>query len=370
MDNFLNNLRWAGKSELTVKQYKNTLMRFAEWLSGDPHPTPRTPQGSRGKGSDIFTQNFKISNTSNIQRSPNDTQHSPNEGLTGIKQDTVVLSDAIEYSSEVTPYRVRDDVSSTYTTEYSIEALRGITELDVADFKHWAIQQYQPGTVKVMLTQLKVFYRWLSEAGQIPDNPVTSVKTVTVVKQAPKWLTRNEQNLLIRAVRKHGNLRELTLITLMLHTGLRVQEVADLRLADIEICERKGKVTVRNGKHSRRREVPLNIDTRQLLKRYLQDNPDLEYLFPNKTGGRITTRSLQSIIEKYKKLTNIQHLNAHSLRHTFCHELVSRKIPLDVVARLAGHVKNDGTPNIQQTLTYTQPGEDDLQRAVDELSWQ
>ena len=66
----------------------------------------------------------------------------------------------------------------------------------------------------------------------------------------------------------------------------------------------------------------------------------------------------------------LRYLNAHSLRHSFCHELVSRKIPLDVVARLAGHVKNDGTPNIQQTLTYTQPGEDDLQRAVDELSWQ
>ncbi|WP_083773454.1 tyrosine-type recombinase/integrase [Desulfofarcimen acetoxidans] len=51
--------------------------------------------------------------------------------------------------------------------------------------------------------------------------------------------------------------------------------------------------------------------------------------------------------------TNIEHLNAHSIRHSFCHELVSRKTPLDVVARLAGHVKNDGTPNIQQILTYT-----------------
>ena len=74
-------------------------------------------------------------------------------------------------------------------------------------------------------------------------------------------------------------------------------------------------------------------------------------------------------VADYRKLTGIEHLNAHSLRHSFCHELISRKIPLDVVARLAGHVKNDGTPNIQQTLTYTQPGEDDLQRVVDEISW-
>ena len=112
-----------------------------------------------------------------------------------------------------------------------------------------------------------------------------------------------------------------------------------------------------------------NVDSREVLKRYLQENPGLEHLFPNKTGGHITTRSLQFVIEKYRKLIGIEHLNAHSLRHSFCHELVSRKIPLDVVARLAGHVKNDGTPNIQQTLTYTQPGEDDLQRTIDEISW-
>ena len=216
-----------------------------------------------------------------------------------------------------------DGVNRIDSTGYSIEALRGVTELDVADFKRWALQHYQPGTIKQMLTQLRAFYRWMHETGQVPDNPLTSVKAVTVVKQAPKWLTRNEQNQLIRAVRKHGNLRELTLITLMLHTGLRVQEVADLCLTDIEIGERKGKLTVRKGKYGRRREVPLNIDTHETLTQYLQ-GVQREWLFPNKTGDHIITRSLQFVIEKYRKLSNIDHLNAHSLRHSFWHELVSR----------------------------------------------
>ncbi|MHB1127063.1 MAG: tyrosine-type recombinase/integrase [Bacillota bacterium] len=79
--------------------------------------------------------------------------------------------------------------------------------------------------------------------------------------------------------------------------------------------------------------------------------------------------SFQHIIKKFADFTGITHLTAHALRHTFCHELVTRKIPLDVVARLAGHCKNDRTPNTQQTLVYTAPGEDDLQRAVEELSW-
>ena len=335
MNSFIDRLRQVGKSESTVMQYRNTLTRFTGWLTGYPYPTPRTPKGSRGKGLETNTPFFNISTSSEFQREfPAVQRHFP---------------DAVH-------------------TANALEALRGVTELDVADFKRWALQHYQPNTIKQMLIQLKAFYRWMHETSQVLDNPVTSVKAVTVVKQAPKWLTRNEQNQLVRAVRKHGNLRELTLITLMLHTGLRVQEVADLRLTDIEIGERKGKLTVRNGKCGRRREVPLNIDTRETLTQYLQGFMQ-EWLFPNKNGGHITTRSLQYVIEKYRKITGIEPLNAHSLRHSFCHELVSRKVPLDVVARLAGHVKNDGTPNIQQTLTYTQPGEDDLQRAVDELSW-
>ena len=326
MNSFLEYLKQSGKVELKIKQYRNSLKVFTGWLTGHPYPTPK---GGEGKG--------RKANETHTQFSPISTSNDYQPGCIGITD--------------------------------TIEILRGVTELDVANYKRWAIQHYQPGTVRIMLTHLRVFYRWMHESGQLPDNPVLSVDAVAVVKQAPKWLTRNEQNQIIRAVRKHGNLRELTLITLMLHTGLRVQEVADLRLDDLQVSERSGKLTVRKGKCGKWREVPLNVDTREILKRYFQENPDLEWLFPNKAGGHITTRSLQLVIEKYRKLTGIEHFNAHSLRHSFCHELVSRKVPLDIVARLAGHIKNNGTPNIQQTMLYTQPGQDDMQRAVEELSW-
>ena len=341
MNTFLDYLKRSGKTERAIKQHRNSLKVFSGWLTGHPHPTPKGGESKGRKATEVNTQFSPISNPSNSQRG----------------------------SNEGSPCQVQDAVISNDTTKYSIETLRGVTELDVANFKRWAIQHYQPSTLKQILTQLKAFYRWMHETGQVPDNPVASVDTVTLVKQTPRWLTRNEQNQIIRAVRKYGNLRELTLITFMLHTGLRVQEVADLRLDDIQVGERSGKLTVRNGKCARWREVPLNLDTREVLKRYFQENPDLEYLFPNKAGGHITTRSLQLVIEKYRKLTGIEHFNAHSLRHSFCHELVSRKVPLDIVARLAGHMKNNGTPNIQQTLLYTQPGQDDMQQAVEELSW-
>ncbi len=96
---------------------------------------------------------------------------------------------------------------------------------------------------------------------------------------------------------------------------------------------------------------------------------DSLYLFSSQRSPKLSTRAIQHLFAKYQQLTGIEHLTAHALRHTFCHQLVSRKIPLDVVARLAGHMKNNGMPNIEMTLIYTQPNEDDLARAVEELSW-
>lgn len=148
-----------------------------------------------------------------------------------------------------------------------------------------------------------------------------------------------------------------------------------MTLTHVQLSDRKGKVIVRKGKWGRYREVPLNVDTRRVLAKYIEEcvnNPyalNSEYLFTSQRSPKLSTRAIQHLFAKYQQLTGIDHLTAHALRHTFCHELVSRKIPLDVVARLAGHMKNNGMPNIEMTLVYTQPNEDDLARAVEELSW-
>jgi len=207
------------------------------------------------------------------------------------------------------------------------------------------------------------------EQGLAPDNPCANVDNVTVQQEVPKWLSRNEQNALIRAVRKHGNLRELTIITLLLHTGLRVQELCDIRIIDVELSDRKGKIIVQNGKGGKYREVPLKLDARKSLEDYLKERKtDSLYLFTTQRSPKMTARAVQYMLEKYQKLTGID-VTPHTLRHSFGHELAVRKIPLDVIARLMGHMKNDGTSRLMMAIRYTMPGEDDLARAVEELSW-
>jgi integrase/recombinase XerC/integrase/recombinase XerD len=82
----------------------------------------------------------------------------------------------------------------------------------------------------------------------------------------------------------------------------------------------------------------------------------------------MTSRTVQFIFQKYSRLTGIQ-VTPHVLRHSFGHELADRKVPLDVIARLMGHMKRDGSPNLVMVTRYTMLGNDDLERSVDELSW-
>jgi integrase/recombinase XerD len=116
------------------------------------------------------------------------------------------------------------------------------TQLDIANIKRWASQNFKPRTVSLNrnLIHLGAIFHYLANQGVIPDDPTTHDDNVTVQQEAPKWLDRNELNALIRAVRKDGNLRELTIITVLLHTGLRVQELCYLRLKDVVIGDRSG----------------------------------------------------------------------------------------------------------------------------------
>lgn len=246
---------------------------------------------------------------------------------------------------------------------------RDATQLEIANFKRWASKKYKPRTVSLNLIHLSVYYRWLVIQGVITDNPCEHVDNVTIQQEAPKWLSRNEQNALIRAVQKHGNIKELTIITLMLHTGIRVQELCDLNMKDIELTERKGRLIIQHGKGGKYREVPLNLNARKAIQDYLaQRDSNSEYLFISQRSPKMTTRAVQFIFAKYSRLTGID-VTPHILRHSFCHELATRKVPLDIIARLAGHVKKDETPNLTMVTRYTMPNHEDLAKAVEQLSW-
>jgi site-specific recombinase XerD len=261
-----------------------------------------------------------------------------------------------------------------WVDEQGLTSLLEVTPIDVQEYRRdMLILKRMPATINKALVVIKNFYRWCVDEGTMKSNPADNVKLVERQQQAPKWLERPEQLRLKRAVLQEKNqfnrLRDIAAVMLMMGAGLRVEEVVDLTLDDIEMGERRGKVVVREGKRGKYREVPLNSEARKALKEYLDVRSNNNHAASHNAfllgqRGPLVTRALQHIVEKYGQQAKIKDVTAHRLRHTFCHELVAAGERLDVVARLAGH------KSINTTALYTTPGEKDLANAVEKISWE
>ena len=168
---------------------------------------------------------------------------------------------------------------------------------------------------------------------------------------------------LIRAVERNGLARDIALVALLLHTGLRVAELAALRWADLEIRDRSGKLTVRRGKGRKQRTIPLNVEARNALAelRSLRGPGKAQAVLQGQRGP-LTERGIQAILAKYAGAARLAELSPHVLRHTWCKNLADSGARLEVIAALAGH------ESLETTRRYVEPGQDDLAAAVDRLA--
>jgi len=235
--------------------------------------------------------------------------------------------------------------------------------LDIVEYRRYLQERKKPATVNRALVALRVFYDYLCTQGLVPDNPARGIKPVAAVELAPKWLTRAEQAALMRAVRGKGYTRDEAIIGLMLHAGLRVGELVVQAREDIEISERAGTITIRQGKGNKHRQVPLNKTIRKILARWLEVNPDGP-LFPNRNGSPISDRGVRKLVGKYAYSARLKDVTPHTLRHTFCKNLLDSGVSIDQVALLAGHSR------LEITKIYTVPALQDLQIAVERTSWE
>lgn len=261
-----------------------------------------------------------------------------------------------------------------------------ITPLDVRAFKAHLQKTLKANSVNHYLAGLRAFCAWALATGRAEHNPVTNIKLVKQAERAPKWLTRQEQYALLRAVEQEVQLGELrakgdtsapgaiwpkrdrAIIRLLLAAGLRLSEAAALRLADVEIKPRSGSVTVRSGKGNKRRVVPLNADARKALGEWLEISRsarnDKEALFLSQKGGALSGRAMAEVVATLGSKAGLEGLHPHILRHSCAKNLVDQGIGIEKVAMILGH------ESLETTRLYTMPSEGDLQAAVESTCWE
>jgi integrase/recombinase XerC len=259
-----------------------------------------------------------------------------------------------------------------------------ITPLDVKAWRQHLVDERRlaSSTVNNYLAGLRSFCGWAVKVDLAEHDPTGGVKGLKQVEEAPRWLSRPDQFKLLRVceqqvqlgdVRTGGDLtepgsiwsrRDRAIVVLMLNAGLRLSEVAALRLDDLTIRPRSGYVTIRQGKGRKTRQVQLNADVRKALQEWLDVRPQAksQAVFLSQKGGRLRARSIASRVTTLGEQAGLE-ITPHMLRHSLAKNLVDAGVSLDRVAKALGHT------NLDTTKRYTTPSQADMQAEMEKVSW-
>jgi len=245
-----------------------------------------------------------------------------------------------------------------------------ITGVDLRNFRLAALENgCKPSTWNRRRIGLRKFCQWAVQAGYLATDPSGDLKGKESEELPPRWLEKREQQRLLRQLEKEVNtvctdqvhwqaLRDQAIIGMMLYAGLREMEVVDLDVNDITLGERSGKVVIRSGKGDKRATLPLGAEVRHML--LLLNKKKEGPLFLNRTGGRLSTRSIQRLVKQIGVRAGVD-LTPHDLRHSFAKRLVEGEVPVTTVQKLLRHAR------LETTARYVKPGWGDLEEAVERV---
>jgi tyrosine recombinase XerC len=206
---------------------------------------------------------------------------------------------------------------------------------------------YDKRTVCRKLSAVKSFYRFLKEIKLVEKNPATIIKSPRLERKLPGFLTESQiREVLELTPPKEISYRDKAILELFYAAGLRVKELVNLKISDVDFENRILKV---KGKGEKERIVPFGSYALKAIKEYLEKRKDdSPYLFVSKFKRKLSNRQIQKIVKKYlSKLKNPPATNPHVLRHTFATHLLDRGVDLRAVQELLGH------SSLQTTQIYT-----------------
>ncbi len=215
---------------------------------------------------------------------------------------------------------------------------------------HLADQNYSPATMARKIATLRSFYKWALKRGYVDANPMTMIRTPRQAKRLPKAITVEQIEQLLAAPDDGDVLgaRDRAMLETLYSTGIRVSELVDLNLSDLD--DESETLRIR-GKGRKERVVPLGSHALAAIRHYhnvllnddryaaawgpeVQDPP----LFINKHGGRLSSRSVRRKLDKYLRQVGLDpSISPHTLRHSFATHLLDNGADLRSVQELLGH---------------------------------
>ena len=198
---------------------------------------------------------------------------------------------------------------------------------------------YTQKSISRKLNSTKTFFRYLKVQEYITDDPASLVDHPKFETKPPRILSPIEYRALRDAARDDA--RIAAIIEILLQTGIRIGELADLRIDDIYFSEnaKEGTLFVRAMENRSERTVPMNKAAESALKKYIEIRPKTtnKALFVTKTGKPLLVRNIRTAIDRFFRKAGISKAKVNDLRHTWVAHHLQSGASLVLISKVAGH---------------------------------
>jgi len=209
-----------------------------------------------------------------------------------------------------------------------------VEKLDIEGFlKKLSSDGYTPKSISRKINSIKTFYRFLKSNDSLTVNPAAEITHPKYDVKPPRILTKMEYRALRDACR--GDIRTYAIVELFLQTGVRIGELANLKVDNV----REKELVIEAQEGHPQRSVPLNKAAKAALTSWLAIRPKSNdtHLFITKTGKPLLVRNIRTTIDRYFKIAGIEGAKVNDLRHTFIAHHLASGTPLTVISKLVGH---------------------------------
>jgi len=274
----------------------------------------------------------------------------------------------LTHERNLSPHTLRNYASDLAQFRDHLCSIEKRPDVEVKDIDRLTIREWMASlhndhkktSVARKLASLRTFFQFLIREGIVDVNPAKLVATPKIERKLPNHLSMEDAVRFIETPDTNTDLgrRDRAIIEFLYATGIRVGELVNVNLKDIDFRERLVRVT---GKRKKQRIVPFHEHALQALMHYLSETRpaflnnasaaerDNQAVFLNYQGTRITTRSVGRMIDKYiKQCSDIHDISPHSLRHSFATHLLDQGADLRDIQELLGHAL------LSTTQIYTQ----------------
>jgi len=221
-----------------------------------------------------------------------------------------------------------------FLEEKGVGAANAVNSSLLDEFKlHLGKNGYTPKSTSRKINSIKTFFKFLKNEGAIENDPAIPVVHPKYEVKPPRVLSKLEYRALRDVCR--GDTRISAIVELMLQTGIRIGEVANLTVEDYKGNE----IYIKPFESHEGRTIPLNRAAKEALEKYLAERPKVKEkaIFITKTGRPFLIRNIRSSIERYFEIAGIKNARVNDLRHTWIFHHLASGTPLITISKLAGH---------------------------------